>query len=99
MVNYQVLAVSIEHKLCNIFGCERFGFGGIANSDEIRSNPYLCMVVGLMYNYKDKSKSKQDDIQKFFENYSYYSKKTIDELYVENKEDWDKMNEDFSKLI
>lgn len=31
----QSYAVEIEHILCKIFECERYGFGGVVNSEKI----------------------------------------------------------------
>lgn len=84
--NYQNTAVDIEEKLCDVFSCERYGFGGIVNSDQIRRSPYLCMVVGLMYNYKSRDEHTQKNIQKFIENYKFYCNMGIDGIYEKDKE-------------
>lgn len=47
----QGFAVEIEHILSNIFECDRYGFGGQVNSNEIRKHPYLSMTQGLAYLY------------------------------------------------
>lgn len=49
MLNGQIYANEIKHVLCDIFLCERNGFGGIVNSDFIRTHPYTTMVAGLAY--------------------------------------------------
>lgn len=54
----QSYAVGIEHDLRNEYNCDRFGIGGIANSDHIRrSGFYHCMAMVLVkYYYGDNRK-------------------------------------------
>lgn len=97
--NHQNISISIEHILRNIFKCDRLGFGGIADADEVRRNPYLCMVVGLTYIYQSKDVETKGQIERFIEKYSYYSNHTVDELYEENQQDLKDMVHGFKELI
>jgi len=52
----QGIAVSLEMALRNEYKCERYGLGGIANSDAIRINKgsfYYSMIIVLLKNYAD----------------------------------------------
>ncbi|MGE4282842.1 MAG: hypothetical protein AB7G87_03900 [Clostridia bacterium] len=76
----QGYAVSIEHILCDVFGCQRFGFGGIVNSDFIRKQPFPAMLCGLSFIYATAGKDKQTEIIKFIEEYSFFSEMSLDLL-------------------
>lgn len=75
----QGFAVEIEHVLCNIFECERYGFGGQVNSDCIRRHPYLSMTQGLAYLYA-RCPQKEKDINSFIEHFSFYEEMSLDKL-------------------
>ena len=75
----QSFAVEIEHILCRIFNCNRYGFGGQVNSDEIRKHPYLSMTQGLAYLYANQSQ-KRGLIEEFVEHFSHYQNMQLDEL-------------------
>ena len=85
----QGYAISIEHILCDVLGCERFGFGGIVNSDFIRRQPFLAMACGLSFIYATALKEKQMEIINFIEEYSFFSEMSIDLLlsFETNKKD------------
>ena len=76
----QSYAVSVEHILCNVFNCERFGFGGIVNSDYIRKHPYAAMTSGLAYIYATANSAKKSEITKFAEDFNFFSDMSFDEL-------------------
>lgn len=80
MTNGQTYAVQIEHILCKVFACERFGFAGIANSDFIRSKPFTAIASGLAYLYATADDAKKNSIEIFISNYSFYLELSIDEL-------------------
>lgn len=75
----QGLAGEIEFILRDIFGCERFGFGGQVNSDRIRRHPYLSMVQGLAYMYA-LNPQKRKAIEEFVDHFSFYEDMHMDEL-------------------
>ena len=84
MNNPQSYAIEIEHQMWKIFNCERFGVGGLVNSDYIRKYPFHSMVCALMHLY---STSNKKAIESFFENYSFYADWSIDTiLSFENQE-------------
>lgn len=76
----QGYAISIEHILCDVFDCERFGFGGIVNSDFIRKQPFTAMLSGLSFIYATAKDYKQEEIINFIEEYSFYSEMSLDML-------------------
>jgi hypothetical protein len=76
----QGYATSIEHILCNVYQCERFGFGGIVNSDFIRKQPFTAMVCGLSFVYSNATNNKQIEIEKFITEYSFFSEMSLDLL-------------------
>lgn len=80
MMNGQSYAINIEHILCNVFECERFGFGGVVNSDFIRRQPFAAMLSGLGYLYANSDSEKKKLIENFIEKNSFYSKMSVDEL-------------------
>ena len=57
----QGYAISMEHDMSRVFGCERFGFAGIINSDFIRRNPLAAILAtcGFVYARGDDSSKKQ----------------------------------------
>lgn len=79
MIKAQGYAVEIEIILRNIFKCERFGFGGQINSDAIRKHPFLSMTQGLAFIYAT-SESKREEIDKFIDDFCFYSDFSLDEL-------------------
>lgn len=80
MINPQMYAVEIEHVLCKVFRCERFGVGGLVNSDHIRQHPFHAMMCALscIYAYADAEKKRA--IEKFFTDYSFYADWNIDTI-------------------
>lgn len=76
----QGYAVSIEHILWDVFECERFGFGGIVNSDFIRKQPFTAMACGLSLVYANAANNKRITIEKFIEEYSFFSEMSLDLL-------------------
>lgn len=96
----QNYAISIEHKLSNIFNCDRGGIGGMVNSDFIRPMPYGVMVATLMFLYKEKDIVSQKNIEKFINDYQFYSNKRIDEIIEDQGEkEFKEMMTAFSELI
>lgn len=79
MMKAQGYAVEIEMLLRGIFKCERLGFGGQVNSDDIRKHPFLSMTQGLAFVYAT-SESKRKEIDKFIDDFSFYSNFSLDEL-------------------
>lgn len=79
LMKAQGYAVEIEMILRNIFKCDRFGFGGQVNSDAIRKHPYLSMTQGLAFLYATEE-NKRKQIDKFVDEFSFYSDFTLDEL-------------------
>jgi hypothetical protein len=80
MTNGQSYAVEIEHILCRVFACQRYGFAGIVNSDFIRSKPFTAIASGLAYLYATADDTKKNNIERFISDYSFYLKLSIDEL-------------------
>lgn len=76
----QSYAVSIEHDLRKVFDCDRGGFGGIADSDFIRKQPFPAMFAALSYIYANAENSKRTAIEKFINDMMYYSEMSIDYL-------------------
>lgn len=75
MNNPQVYAVEIEHKMERVFNCERYGVGGLVNSDHIRRYPFHSMICTLTHLYCNANKNVIDN---FFDKYSLYSDWSID---------------------
>ena len=75
----QSYAVSIELILRRIFNCERLGFGGQINSDNIRKHPFLSMTQGLAVLY-ERYPTKREKINRFIEDFSLYENMSIDYL-------------------
>ncbi len=80
LMKAQGYAVEIEMILRNIFKCDRFGFGGQINSDAIRKHPYLSMTQGLAFLYATAEEIKRKQIDKFVDEFSFYSDFSLDEL-------------------
>ncbi|EHK2402857.1 hypothetical protein ACRTAL_000265 [Clostridium perfringens] len=90
-------AVSIEHRLWNVFSCQRYGFGELVDADNISSNPYLCMVTGLAYNHKNSDN--KEEIENFVKKYADYSKMSMREILEENQQDLENMINEFKELV
>lgn len=80
MKNGQRYAIEIEHIITDVFSCERFGFGGVVNSDFIRSQPFTAIIAALAYKFATADKNSRDKIEKFIEDNTFYFKFSIDEL-------------------
>jgi len=79
-MNPQMYAVQIEHIMSSVFNCERFGIGGIVNSDCIRINPIYSMFLTLTYIYAGANSELKKEIENFIQDNYYYSKWSIDEI-------------------
>ena len=53
-INAKNYSINIEWTIRDIFKCDRFEMGGIADSDFINSAPLFCMTASVMYLYKEK---------------------------------------------
>ncbi|SMB88747.1 hypothetical protein SAMN00017405_0519 [Desulfonispora thiosulfatigenes DSM 11270] len=80
MMNGQSYAVEIEHIIRDVFSCDRFGFGGVANSDFIRSKPFIAIIAALAYQFAVAGENQRGQIENFIEDKSFYSDFSIDEL-------------------
>ena len=78
-IRSQSYAVEIEYILCKIFNCNRFGIGGIANSDYIRRQPIPAMFCGLTF-LLSANPAKKAMIEKFINEHMYYADMSIDYL-------------------
>lgn len=76
----QSYAVSIEHILCTIFDCDRFGFGGVVNSDYIRKQPFSALFCGLACLYPNSAPDKKARMEKFISDHMFYAEMSIDYL-------------------
>jgi hypothetical protein len=76
----QGYAVTIEHILCDIYDCERYGFGGVVNSDFIREQPFSAITCALSFVYSNADDIKRVEIDKFIENYYFFRKMSLDLL-------------------
>lgn len=79
-MNGQSYAIEIEHIINEVFSCERFGFGGVANSDFIRFQPFTAIIAALAYQFATADLKHRSEIEKFIEDNSFYSDFSIDEL-------------------
>ena len=80
----QQYAIGLEHDLCKEYECERFGIGGIANSDHIRRVGFyhsMAMVL-VKYYYGDN----REKIDRFLDSTSYYAGKRMDDIKLEEVE-------------
>ena len=76
----QGYAGSIELDMRKVFGCERFGFGNVVNSDFIRKNPLAAVLATCGYIYAKVDDVKKAMIETFIEDTSFYWKMSLDEL-------------------
>ena len=76
----QGYAINIEHILCNVFECERFGFGGIVNSDFIRKQPFTAMACGLAFIYATCGSLQREEILAFIGEYEFFKEMALDTL-------------------
>lgn len=95
-------AISVEWIVRDVFHCERFGFGGIANSDFIEraGGMYTAMACSLATIYNHASAGHRKQIEDFLNGYSYYNDKSIVDIINENgKEEVEKIIEEFKNLV
>ena len=76
----QSYAIDIEHILWGVFNCERFGFGGVVNSDYIKKQPFSALFCGLAYLYSSSTPEKKARIENFIEDHMSYANMSIDYL-------------------
>ena len=76
----QGYAVSIELDMRRVFGCERYGFGDVVNSDFIRKNPLAAVLATCGYVYGQVDDVKKETIEKFIQDTSFYWEMSLDEL-------------------
>ena len=93
-------SLDIEWRMRDIFNCDRFGMGGIADSDFIRSAPYTSMISTLMYLYNERDIVTQEHYKNFIGKYSFYSNYDIDKIISEQGEkEFIEMKNEFLKLL
>ena len=80
VIRAQGYAVSIEHDMSRVFGCERFGFAGVVNSDFIRGNPLAAILATCGFIYAQVSEENKTLIEKFIEDTTFYWKMSLDKL-------------------
>lgn len=95
-ISHQSYAVAIEHILWKVFNCERFGLGGIVNSDYIDGNPYSAIACALAVYYPNNTDDNKKLIDKFLGDYCFYNNKSISEI---GEKDIDKMIEKFRNIL
>lgn len=80
VVRAQGYAVSIEHDMGRVFGCERFGFAGVVNSDFIRGNPLAAVLATCGFIYAQVGREDRTRIERFIEDTSFYWEMSLDKL-------------------
>ena len=80
MQNPQAYAVDIELIMRDYFNCDRFGVGGLVDSDYIRQNYFLAMMSTITYLYGRKETNDINVVANFFKKFSYYGDWSIDQL-------------------
>ena len=76
----QGYAVSMEHDMSRVFGCNRGGMSGIVDSDFIRRNSLVAVLMTCGYIYGLVDDLGKRTIEKFIEETSFYWKMNLDEL-------------------
>ena len=76
----QGYAVSMEHDMSRVFGCNRGGMSGIVDSDFIRRNSLAAVLMTCGYIYGLVDDLGKRTIEKFIEETSFYWKMNLDEL-------------------
>lgn len=76
----QSYAISMEHDMSRVFGCDRGGMAGTVDSDFIRKTPLaaVLMTCGYIYGLVDDFGKKA--IENFIKETSFYWKMNLDEL-------------------
>jgi len=93
-------AIEIEHILCEIFECDRFGFGGIVDADFIESGMIVGIASALATFYKNVDSSKKRAIDEYLNKYNFYRDKRIDAIIEEYGEvEMEAIINDFEKLL
>ncbi len=112
-MNGQRYAIEIEHIIRNVFSCERFGFGGVVDSDFIRTQPFIAIIAALAYRYATADKKLRGEIERFIEKNFSYLDSSIDEFFSSERpekitdgirfpngeEALEKIIKDFSNLV
>ncbi len=66
--------------MSRVFGCERFGFAGIVNSDFIRRNSLAAVLATCGFIYAQVGSEDRTRIEKFIEDTSFYWQMSLDKL-------------------
>jgi len=80
VIRAQGYAVSMEHNMSCVFGCERFGFAGKVNSDFIRKNPFAAVLATYGFIYARVDNVNKKPVEKFIEDTSFYWEMTLEEI-------------------
>ena len=75
----QGYAVSMEHDMSRVFGCNRGGMSGIVDSDFIRRNSLAAVLMTCGYIYGLVDDLGKRTIEKFIEETSFYWKMNLDD--------------------
>lgn len=89
-------SLTIEHTLRNIYKCDRSGFGGYIDSDQIQLNLVQSYLIGLAPIYINADNSKRKEVDDFIEKIYDYENKSIDEIGIDIVE---KLTKEFEKII
>ena len=88
-------AVRVEQIIRSEFNCERYSFGGIANSDTIRRTGGFWYSLGVIF-AKYYSDAYKEEIDNFLnKNYSF-STKSLDDI---TEKDFEVTLNEFNKLL
>ena len=86
----------IESAVCEVFDCNRFGFGGLVNTDFIEKCPYTAMVMSVAKYYDRLSHTDMNVASEFFDKYYYFKKSSVSDI---NEDVLVEMIADFVYLI
>ena len=88
MTSAQNYAVRIEITMRDAFECGRFEIGGLINSDYVKKNPFMAMMITLAYLCDRGEAESTKIITEFFERFCSYDKLSVNEILnmVENSE-------------
>lgn len=92
-------SASIERTIRNVFNCNRFDIGGLADCDAVLHHPITCMVATLTYIYANTNESKQECIDTFIEEYLGLSNLNIEQLLADDSIGFNKIVDNFRSII
>lgn len=81
-------AIILEHLVCKLYKCERYGISGLADADILEYNPLIALILVISYIYANDSQISNNQYQGILNKYEIIFKNPDENNIIKNIQDY-----------